>query len=47
MTREKPVDANAVAQAKRRGRNIALAVALAAWVALMYAITFVKFGAGK
>jgi hypothetical protein len=29
---------------RRRGRNVALALVLAAWVLLMYALTFVKMG---
>ncbi len=32
---------------KRRGRNIALAVALVAFVGLVYAVTIVRMGAGK
>jgi hypothetical protein len=43
MSEQKPADL----AAKRRGRNIAMAVALAAWVGLMYALTFVKMGGGK
>jgi hypothetical protein len=42
MSEQKPVDLST----KRRGRNIALALALAAWVALMYVLTFVKMGGG-
>ncbi len=32
---------------KRRGRNIALALALVAFVGLVYAVTLVRMGAGK
>lgn len=32
--------------AKRRGRNVALALALVAFVALMYVITMVRMGEG-
>jgi hypothetical protein len=33
--------------AKRRGRNIALALALVAFIGLVYAITLVRLGAGS
>ena len=38
------VKLNEAQKKSRRGRNIALAMVLAALVVLFYAITFVKFG---
>lgn len=44
MSMDPKRDSDADLQRKRRGRNIALGLVLAALVALFYAITIVKMG---